>query len=194
MIAQKISSGQLGDKPSRGLPHAIKTLLLALTMLAPWPAWSVPFSFYNVPYSFVNDKDETVHLSDWRGKPLIITMEHSNCRFSCSVTFSKLKAIQDLADQKKIQIDFMIISLDPKNDTPEAWRQYRISREVDRNNWHLLTGSEATTKAIADLLGIKYWFMEEHVFHDFKIVRLNAQGEIEKAITDYDDEPDPFLQ
>ena len=96
-----------------------------------------------------------------------------------------MKAIQDLADQKKIKIDFMIISLDPKNDTPAAWRQYRISREVERSNWHLLTGSEATTKAIANLLGIKYWFMDEHVLHDFKIVRLNAQGEIEKAITDY---------
>ena len=47
-----------------------------------------------------------------------------------------------------MQIDFMIVSLDPKNDTPEAWQQYRISREVDRSNWHLLTGSEATTKAI----------------------------------------------
>lgn len=163
-------------------------------MLAPWPVWSAQFSLYNAPYPFVNDKDETVHLSDWRGKPLILTMEHSNCRFSCSVTFSKLKAIQTLADQKKLNIDFMIISLDPKNDTPEAWRQFRISREVERSNWHLLTGSEATTKAIADLLGIKYWFMEEHVFHDFKIVRLNADGEIEKMITDYDDEPGTFLQ
>jgi protein SCO1 len=99
-----------------------------------------------------------------------------------------------LADQKKIQIDFMIISLDPKNDTPEAWQQYRISREVDRSNWHLLTGTEASTKEFAALIGIKYWTMDEHILHDFKIVRLNAQGEIEKAITDYDDEPDSLLQ
>ena len=36
--------------------------------------------------------------------------------------------------------------------------------------------------------------MDEHILHDFKIVRLNAKGEIEKAITDYDDEPDSLLQ
>jgi protein SCO1/2 len=173
----------------------MKAILLAVaTLLAPFPAWSTPLDLYSVPYPFTNDRSETVHLSEWRGKPLILTMEHSNCRFQCSIIFSKLKAIQALADQRNLKIDFMIISLDPKNDTPEAWRQYRISREVDRSNWHLLTGSEATTKVIADMLGIKYWFMEEHVFHDFKIVRLNANGEIEKTITDYGDEPDSLLQ
>jgi protein SCO1/2 len=125
---------------------------------------------------------------------LILTMEYSNCRFMCTTTFSKMKAIQEAADQKKLQIDFMIVSLDPNNDTPQAWRQYRISREVDRNNWHLLTGSEDTTKKFASLVGIKYWQVDDHILHDFKIVRLNAEGEIEKSIVDFDDEPDSLLQ
>ena len=193
-MGQEINDQALAKKAAWRLPNMMKAILLAFATLAPLPAWCVPLSLYSVPYAFTNDRSETVHLSEWRGKPLILTMEHSNCRFQCSVTFSKLKAIQTLADQKNLKIDFMIISLDPKNDTPQAWRQYRISREVDRSNWHLLTGSEATTKVIADLLGIKYWFMEEHVFHDFKIVRLNANGEIEKTITDYGDEPDSLLQ
>ena len=172
----------------------MQAIAMMLALLATCPAWCAPFSFYNVPFPFVNDKDQTVHLSEWRGKPLILTMEYSNCRFMCTTTFSKMKAIQDAADQKKMNIDFMIISLDPNNDTPEAWRQYRISREVGRSNWHLLTGSEAATKEFAALIGIKYWTMDEHILHDFKIVRLNAQGEIEKTITDYDDEPDTLLQ
>jgi protein SCO1/2 len=193
-MAQKFSPEILARKSAQCLLHFMKTILLALATLAPCPAWCTPFSFYTVPYSFTNDRAQTVHLSEWRGKPLILTMEYSNCRFMCTVTFSKMKAIQAAADQKKMQIDFMIISLDPKNDTPQAWQQYRISREVERSNWHLLTGSEVTTKEFAALIGIKYWTMDEHIFHDFKIVRLNAKGEIEKAITDYDDEPGSLLQ
>jgi protein SCO1/2 len=193
-MTQEISSEVLTKKSARSLPHAMQAVLLALAILAPYPAWCAPFSFYMVPYSFTNDRNETVHLSEWRGKPLILTMEYSNCRFMCTTTFSKLKAIQAAADQKKLQIDFMIISLDPKNDTPQAWRQYRISRDVDRSNWHLLTGSEVTTKEFAALIGIKYWYMDEHILHDFKIVRLNAKGEIEKVITDYGDKPDSLLQ
>jgi cytochrome oxidase Cu insertion factor (SCO1/SenC/PrrC family) len=193
-MTQESISGASPQRPARNLPRAIKVLLLALTALAPCPAWSAPLNFYALPYAFTNDRNETVHLSQWRGKPLILTMEYSNCRFMCTTTFSKMKAIQAAADQKKMQIDFMIVSLDPKNDTPQAWQQYRISREVDRSNWHLLTGSEATTKEFANLIGIKYWTMDEHILHDFKIVRLNANGEIEKAITDYGDEPDSLLQ
>jgi protein SCO1 len=193
-MAQNGGPRVLPRKSFRGPINAIGGVLLALAALASFPAWSAPASLYNVPDPFINDKSETVHLSEWRGKPLILTMEHSNCRFQCSVVISKMKAIQTLADQKKLNIDFMIISLDPKNDTPQAWQQYRTSRELERNNWHLLTGSEDTTKVIANLLGIKYWFMEEHVFHDFKIVRLNANGEIAKEITDYGDEPDSLLQ
>jgi protein SCO1/2 len=172
--------------------NSMKAILFVLILMS-YPAWCAPFSFYTVPYPFTNDRAQTVHLSEWRGKPLILTMEYSNCRFMCTTTFSKLKAIQAAADQQKLQIDFMIISLDPKNDTPQAWQQYRISRDINRSNWHLLTGSEITTQKFADLIGIKYWYMDEHILHDFKIVRLNAQGEIEKALTDYGDDPDSLL-
>jgi hypothetical protein len=36
--------------------------------------------------------------------------------------------------------------------------------------------------------------MDEHILHDFKIVRLNAKGEIEKELTDYGDEPEYLLK
>jgi cytochrome oxidase Cu insertion factor (SCO1/SenC/PrrC family) len=170
-----------------GIFFAIAALMSALAECA-------PFNFYSLPYTFTDDRARTVQLSEWRGKPLILTMEYSNCRFMCTTTFSKLKAIQTLADQRNIKIDFMIVSLDPKNDTPEAWKQYRITREVDRDNWHMLTGTEATTKQFASLVGIRYWTMDEHIIHDFKIVRLNASGGIEKEITDYSEEPDFLLR
>ena len=157
MAQENISRG-FPQNSARSLPYAIEAILLVLATLVSCAAWSAPFSFYALPYAFTNDRNETVHLSEWRGKPLILTMEYSNCRFMCTTTFSKMKAIQAAADQKKMQIDFMIVSLDPKNDTPQAWQQYRISREVDRSNWHLLTGSEATTKEFANLIGIKYWY------------------------------------
>jgi cytochrome oxidase Cu insertion factor (SCO1/SenC/PrrC family) len=79
----------------------LKAVLLVLVLLTPFEAECAPFSFYTVPYPFINDRAQTVHLSEWRGKPMILTMEFSNCRFMCTTTFSKLKAIQAAADQKK---------------------------------------------------------------------------------------------
>jgi protein SCO1 len=193
-MTQEISTGTISRKSPQNLPRAVTGILLAIAALLPCPAGCAPFSFYTLPNPFTDDQARIVHLSEWRGKPMILTMEYSSCRFMCTTTFSKLKAIQAAADQEKLQIDFMIVSLDPKNDTPQAWQQYRISREVERSNWHLLTGSESTTKEFATLIGIKYWTMDEHILHDFKIVRLNANGEIEKEITDYGDDPDSLLK
>lgn len=193
-MTREISSEVLPKRSARSLAHAMRAILLAIAAMLPFPAWCTPFSFYDLSYTFTNDQARKVQLSEWRGKPMILTMEYSNCRFMCTTTFSKLKAIQTAADQQKMQIDFMIVSLDPKNDTPQAWQQYRISREIDRSNWHLLTGSEATTKEFAARIGIKYWYMDEHILHDFKIVRLNANGEIEKEITDYSTEPEYLLK
>jgi protein SCO1/2 len=182
------------NSSAQGVQHAITGILLAIAALLPGPAWSAETSFYELPNTFTNDQGRVLHLSEWRGKPMILTMEYSSCRFMCSTTFSQLKELQAAADKKKIPIDFVIVSLDPDNDTPEAWRQYRRTKEVERSNWHLLTGSRAATKEFAALLGMKYWKMDENILHDFKVVRLNAKGEIEKEITEYGVEPEYLLK
>ena len=174
--------------------HAMTGMVLAVAVLFTGPAWCDETNFYDLPNTFTNDQGRELTLSEWRGKPMLLTMEYSECRFMCSTTFSQMKELQAAADKKNINIDFVIISLDPHNDTPEAWRQYRKSRNIERSNWYLLTGSDATTKEIAALLGINYWTMDEHILHDFKIVRLNDKGKIENAITEFGVEPEFLLQ
>ena len=193
-MIEQINPEALREKSAQGFQHAYTVMLLAIAVSLSGPAWSAPTSFYELPNTFTNDQGRVLHLSEWRGKPLILTMEYSGCRFMCSTTFSQMKELQAAADKKKIKIDFVIISLDPDHDTPEAWQQYRKTKDIERGNWHLLTGSRATTKEIAALLGIKYWSMGEDILHDFKVVRLNARGEIEKEITAYGVEPEYLLK
>ena len=193
-MTQEISIEVSPGKVARILTRAITGILFAIPALLPAPAWSATTNLYTLPYTFTNDQGRVLRLSEWNGKPMILTMEYSNCRFMCTTTFAQLKELQAAADKKKIRIDFVIVSLDPDNDTPEAWRQYRISRDVNRSNWHLLTGSKAATKEFAALVGIKYWYYGEHLLHDFKVMRLNAKGEIEKEITAYGVEPEYLLQ
>ncbi|MEW6314064.1 MAG: hypothetical protein AB1513_08510 [Pseudomonadota bacterium] len=68
------------------------------------------------------------------------------------------------------------------------------SRGIERDNWHLLTGSDTTTKEFAALVGIKYWYTARHSLHDLKIVRLNGDGVITGEITEYDIDPGYLLQ
>ena len=80
-MMQETSTEILPGKSARGFRHTITGILFAVSALLPGPAGCAPFSFYALPYSFTNDRAETVHLSEWRGKPLILTMEYSQLPF-----------------------------------------------------------------------------------------------------------------
>lgn len=75
-----------------------------------------------------------------------------------------------------------MISYDPLNDTWQNWAEFRKNHHYERSNWHFLTGSVEATKAISQLLGMDYWLYDEHVLHNFKIVRLGITGSIEATL------------
>jgi protein SCO1/2 len=157
--------------------------LLSLTCCMPTMAAT---NLLDVPDSFVADDGRTVSLPRWKGRQVILTMEYSNCRFLCSITLKKLRDIQEEADRRKLALDFVIVSLDPANDTPASWQAYRRTRDLHRPNWHFLTGSRATTDRIVGLLGVKWWYYDEHIMHDFKIVRLAPGGETAAVMQAFD--------
>ena len=168
---------------------AAKFLLVALGA-----AWADTGNIHRLRQPLVSDQGKTVHFQDWRGKPLILAMEYANCRFICSITLQRLRDVQAAADRAGIAYDFLVVSLDPKNDTPAAWRRYRKSRELDRANWTFLTASEKDTPIIARQLGVRYWWYDEHIMHDFRLLRVDAQGEVVGVMETYDSDPDAFVR
>jgi protein SCO1/2 len=151
-------------------------------------------SLYDLPVAFTDDHGRTVRLADWRGRDTLITMEYANCRFVCSITLQRLKDVQAAADRSGRRIDFLIISLDPKNDTPAEWTRYRTTRDLDRPNWHFLTASVADTPGVARQLGINYWMYLEHIMHDFRLLRVDAAGAVVKTMETYDANADDFVR
>lgn len=156
-------------------------------------AFAEAFSVYKMSMSFTDDRGRSVMLREWSGRPAIVTMEYANCRFICSITLQRLKDVQMAADRAKRHFDFIILSIDPKNDTPEAWTRYRKTRELDRENWRFLTASANDTPGLARRLGVRYWLYDEHIVHDFRLLRLNEAGEIVKVMDTYDADLNEFV-
>lgn len=152
------------------------------------------FSVYQIKMPFTDDRGRMVSLRDWSGRPAIVTMEYANCRFICSITLQRLKDVQAAADRAKRHFEFIVLSLDPKNDTPEAWTRYRKTRELDRENWHFLTASVSDTPGLARQLGVRYWLYDEHIMHDFRLLRLNEEGQIVKVMDTYDADLSAFVR
>ena len=150
-------------------------------------------NLYRLDIPFRDDAGRTVRLSEWNGRNAIVTMEYSTCSFMCSTTLYKLRQTQTAADERKDPIDFIVISLEPRNDTPESWQRYRRQRDLMRGNWHFLTAGEKDVPTIARLLDIHYWYEGSHLLHDFRLLRTDAAGDVVRSIAGYDADVNTLL-
>ena len=179
--------------------HWLKAVLLSALLLAlpaPAVAGSAPDSgmmLWRLPGRFVDEHERPHILADFAGQPAIVAMEYSECRFVCTVNWRKLTEIQVEADRRGQKLRFFIISIDPEHDTPTLWREYRQMRGMKRDNWHFLTGKRADTDLVAKTLGIRWWLYDGRVMHDFRILRLDARGQVLRAMDAFDISAASFL-
>lgn len=161
-------------------------LFAALATALAWPATAAGLDAAALKIPLIDDRGRATSLGAWRGRPVIITMEYANCRFLCSITLQRLKDVQAAADAAGRRFDFVVVSIDPRNDTPAAWTRYRKSRELTRDNWSFVTASPEDTPVLAYALGIKYWLFDVHIMHDFRLLRLDGAGAIVKVMDSFD--------
>jgi len=139
---------------------------------------------------WLDDGGRAVSLSDWQGRYTVLTMSTGACRKICSTTLRRMEELQAIADRRGLGVDFLVIGLDPRSDTPKAWREYRAQRKLGRENWHFVSGGEERTRRVAGMLGISYWFYDEHLLHDFRIVLIAPDGTIRRTLAWADDRPE----
>lgn len=139
-------------------------------------------SVYGLNLKFVDDRGVARALAEWQGRAVVMTMAYGACRNVCSSTLRTLEELQAEADRKGVAIEIVVASLDPGEDTPQAWAQYRKSRKLARANWSFLSGNPGDTRRLARFLGLRFWSYDEHLMHDFRIVRLGPDGSIAASL------------
>jgi protein SCO1/2 len=110
------------------------------------------------------------------------------------MTLHTLELIQKQHDARGRSVQIVVVSYDPQNDTPEVWAAYRRQRHLDRANWHFLSGDALATAQLARAIGLgDFWAEDRHIVHDFRIVRLDADGRIGRILR-WEDSPLEALQ
>ena len=148
---------------------------------------------WQIPIKLVDDSGEQVTLGAWAGQPAIITMEYTESSLVCSVTLAYLKELQAMLEARGQTINFLIISLDPKNDTPQTWRRYRQTFRLPYPNWHFLTASVEQTPALAQHLGVSYRVFDGIIIHRLRILRVDQTGKIVNVLRTHFDDLSSFL-
>ena len=88
------------------------------------------------------------------GKSVAINLVYTRCTASCPLETAKLTQVQRIfGDRMGKDVFFYSISIDPKNDTPEAMKAYMEKYHIGPG-WLFLTGKVEDIKLIAQKLGL----------------------------------------
>lgn len=142
-------------------------------------------SVYQLDAPLVDQQGRATTLAAQRGRPLLVTMFYASCQHTCPLIVETVKAVRaKLAAQQREPIDVLMISLDPKRDTPAKLRELARQRSIDLQHWTLAQPRSADVRAIAALLGIRYRALAGGEFnHSSVLILLDADGRI-KARTE----------
>ena len=171
----------------------LRGLMCAGLGVAAAPARAAAPGIWQLGGTWRDDQDRRVTMAAWSGRPALLTMAYGSCRRVCSTTLRLLQRAQQAADARGLELEVVVVSLDPAVDTPAAWRQFREERSLQRGNWHFLGGSPALTRRVADFLELRYWVYDDHVLHDFRIAAIDPAGRVAARMDWVDDSPDALV-
>ncbi|WP_313514421.1 SCO family protein [Sphingobacterium sp.] len=137
-------------------------------------------SVYNLPSHWTNQNGQEMELKDLKGNVVVAVMIYTSCKAACPRLVADMRHIEKTVKSKnKDKIKFLLVSIDPKVDTPERLKQFAIENEMDGEQWIFLRSNEEDTREFAATLAVNYKQISPIDFSHSNIISLfNAQGEL----------------
>jgi protein SCO1/2 len=144
---------------TRTLPLALAFALAACSGEPVAPAYdaSAPLpdaSLYHVEAAWTSDAGTPAALAGLRGAPVVLAMGYTSCGYACPMIVQDMKKIASRLPEGT-RAHYVLVSMDPERDTPEALRAFRGAHDLG-DDWTLLTGSPGDVRTLAALLGVRY--------------------------------------
>lgn len=135
-------------------------------------------------YSFLDSRRRPIHLSDFRGKPLIVNMVYTACVHACPLIVSSLANAVEVAQEALGQDSFNVITIgfDTRNDTPEQMGTYARARDISLPNWGFLSTDAATVRDLAADLGFIFYASPAGFDHLAQTTVIDADGRVYNQI------------
>ena len=154
-------------------------------------AWAQ--DLYHRPGLWWDEQGRPFKMDQLGGQSSVVTLAYGACRRICSTSVRLLQDLQARADARGVSLQFVVIGLDPQEDRPQDWADFRRERQLMRPNWHFLTGDAASVSRVAQALGVRVWRVDSHWMHDFKMVLLTPNGRILRSIEQFNAPLDTLL-
>ena len=131
-------------------------------------------------HALTNTDGDVVRLSQYRGKPLLISMVFTSCHHICPTTTQHLAIATASAEEVlgKGSFNILTIGFDAKNDSPTAMRAFARGRGIDKPNWYFLSAAPKTIAALSKEIGFQFFPSPRGFDHLIQTTLLDRDGEL----------------
>ena len=114
-------------------------------------------SLYQLPGDWTDQNGKPFELASLRGNAVILVLFYGTCESVCPIVVRDVKKIDALlpaADRARTRV--VLVTFDPKVDTPAHLLDYAEKNELDLSRWSLLNGPPEQVRVLANVLGFQY--------------------------------------
>jgi protein SCO1/2 len=137
-------------------------------------------SVFNLTSKWHTEEGVEIQLQDLKGKTLVMVMIYTSCKAACPRLVADMRNIEAQIPKNQLNdLNFILISIDPKIDTPERLKAFAIENLMDDEQWTFLQGTESGVREFANVLAMKYKQISPIDFSHSNIISVfNSEGEL----------------
>lgn len=131
-------------------------------------------------YLFFDSQGRRVKMSDYIGKPLVISLVYTSCYQVCSMTTRNLaKAVTKARDAVgEGSFHVLTIGFDTSVDTPRAMAHFAQQQGVDMDDWDFLSTDAQTMARLVRDTGFSYFATPKGFDHMIQATVVDSKGKI----------------
>ena len=137
-------------------------------------------SIFFLDSKWENQDGKTLQLKDLKRKNLVVVLIFTSCTTSCPLLVADMQKIHDKIDKNKLKdTSLVLVSIDPKNDTPQVLKKFAQDRNMYGDPWIFLRSNEESTREFANVLAVNYKQISPIAFSHSNIISVfDKNGEL----------------
>jgi len=135
-------------------------------------------------YKFVDQDKKPIDITQYRGKPLVISLIYTSCHHICPTLTNYLAEVVKIAREALGEDSFSVITVgfDTAVDSPERMHLFARERNINISAWDFLSTDKDTIETFSNDVGFIFFESPKGFDHLSQITLLDADGKIYRQI------------
>lgn len=133
---------------------------------------------------FYDSQGRPVSLSEYQGRPLLISMIFTSCHHVCPAITRHLanaiEAAREVLEEDSFQV--ITVGFDSAVDTPDAMRMFAARQDVNDPNWDFLSASADTLAKLVENIGFVYFPSPRGFDHINQVTVVDRGGVVYRQV------------